>query len=566
MNFFRSLLPATIPSQFTSKGELITLRERILQSILLFTAGFGFITYVIVFITLMVRKLWVEGIFLTVAMAILILAALIRKWSIISRAYMLLLIIYGAGLWVFIRNGLAGDGRMLLLTFTILTTVLLGLRSGIISLIFSIVTMLIFSIGVGPGIFHIPQLDAIAGAQSQYDWLIATILFSLLGTMGTISLGVLVNSLNQSLTKQTDIAGNMEAERVSLEQHVQHRTEEIERKMVQIRTAGEISRAISSVLNPQSLLQQVVDLIHDRFNLYYVGAFLIEKNGEFAVLQAGTGEAGQQMMEAGHRLPVGGSSMIGWATANKQARIALDVGDEAVRFNNPYLPETRSELALPILGRMSVLGALSIQSIEASAFDADDITILQGIADSLAIALENARLFQQTQENLEEIQSLNRAYLLHGWQEFIDQAEQLSYSFDNTSVPKSEKPGENILIPITLRDQTIGQLEIETDSAELSFDEKNLVDAITVQTALALENARLLQETQQHAAQEEKVNEMTANLSRAATIQDILKTALEELGHLPSITEVSVHLTPPEGVTPVAETPLGGGNGKENAG
>lgn len=113
--------------------------------------------------------------------------------------------------------------------------------------------------------------------------------------------------------------------------------------------------------------------------------------------------------------------MIGWCIANHQARIALDVGDEAVRFNNPYLPNTRSELALPILSRATVVGALTVQSALAKAFDQNDIIVLQGIADGLAAAIENTHLVAELQQNLDELRSLNRDYLNQAWSEVIDE-------------------------------------------------------------------------------------------------------------------------------------------------
>jgi DNA-binding LacI/PurR family transcriptional regulator/GAF domain-containing protein len=173
---------------------------------------------------------------------------------------------------------------------------------------------------------------------------------------------------------------------------------------VRLQTAAEVSRTASSILDPDELIQQVVDLVQERLGLYYAGLFLVDEEGaeaksggKWAVLRAGTGEAGRQMLEQGHRLEVGGESMIGWCVANKQARIALDVGEEAVRFDNPFLPETRSELALPLVSRGQAIGALTIQSTQEAAFSDEDISVLQTMADQLANVIQNARLFEEQQ-------------------------------------------------------------------------------------------------------------------------------------------------------------------------
>ena len=151
----------------------------------------------------------------------------------------------------------------------------------------------------------------------------------------------------------------------------------------------------------EELLQQVVDLVQARFELYYAGLFLVAQevtgdgeSGNWAVLQVGTGEAGRQMVEQGHKLEIGGESMIGRCVATKQPRIAMDVGEEAVRFANPLLPDTRTELALPLVSRGQALGALTIQSRQQAAFSVDDIAVLQTMADQLAITIDNANLIE----------------------------------------------------------------------------------------------------------------------------------------------------------------------------
>jgi PAS domain S-box-containing protein len=184
--------------------------------------------------------------------------------------------------------------------------------------------------------------------------------------------------------------------------------EEAGKRARQLQTAAEVSRAASSILDPDELLRQAVDLIRERFGLYYTGIFLVDDAGQYAVLRAGTGEAGQEMLKRGHKLEVGGESMIGWCVANARARIALDVGQEAVRFENPLLPGTRSEMALPLISRGQVIGAVTVQSSRVAAFSAEDITVLQTMADQLANAIRNARLFQGICSTLERLDTMNR--------------------------------------------------------------------------------------------------------------------------------------------------------------
>jgi len=172
---------------------------------------------------------------------------------------------------------------------------------------------------------------------------------------------------------------------------------EVERRALQLQAVADVSHAINSVLDPNELIRQAVDLVRDRFNLYYVGLFLLDEERRFVVLKAGTGDAGRQMVSQNHRLEVGETSMIGQCIAKRQARVALDVGQEAIRFENPLLPDTHSELALPLISRGQVIGAITVQSDRQSAFAEEDIIVLQTMADQIAVAIENARLFEQTQ-------------------------------------------------------------------------------------------------------------------------------------------------------------------------
>lgn len=179
------------------------------------------------------------------------------------------------------------------------------------------------------------------------------------------------------------------------------------KRTIQLQTAAEVSNAASSILDINILLPNVVELIRNHFDYYYVGIFLVDESRTWAYLRAATGEMGKKMIAAGHRLPIGDSSMIGWCIANRHARIALDVGEDAVRFRNPDLPLTRSEIALPLIKHGDVIGAMTIQSVMPSAFSRVDITALQTMADQVANAIENAQLFTERDGLIGELEKRN---------------------------------------------------------------------------------------------------------------------------------------------------------------
>ncbi len=199
----------------------------------------------------------------------------------------------------------------------------------------------------------------------------------------------------QILTRHLAVA----VQNYRLTAHAQQRARQIE-------TGAEVSKITSSILDPNRLIAQAVNLIKKGFNFYYVGVFLTDVVKNQAILRAGSGQEGKRQLKAKHSLALDESSMIGWCITNKQARIAFDVGQDAVHFNNPYLPLTRSEMALPLISRDIVIGAVTIQSEKPSAFSNDDIATLQIMADQLANAIVNSQLYQKSQQSTRELETL----------------------------------------------------------------------------------------------------------------------------------------------------------------
>ncbi len=344
---------------------------------------------------------------------------------------------------------------------------------------------------------------------------------------------------------------------------------QIERRALQLGTASEVARAVSTVLDLDELLPQVVQVIKERFDLYYAGLFLLDKAGRWAVLRAGTGEAGQAMLAAGHKLMVGGESMIGDCVARGEARIALDVGEEAVRFKNPHLPHTHSEMALPLISRGRVIGAMSIQSERRAAFSEGDITALQTMADQIAVAIDNARLFAESQAAVEEVEAVQRRYIEEAWVEYMrDRAvsgyEQSAYGLkalqqellpevkqaleaqDVIVRPDSAESGQEreatLVVPIMLRGQPIGALGLKGAEGERQWndDDVALAQALSQQLALAAENLRLIEETRRRATREELIGQITARMRRTLDLDMILQTATREMREVLNLAEAEV--------------------------
>jgi GAF domain-containing protein/HAMP domain-containing protein len=181
-----------------------------------------------------------------------------------------------------------------------------------------------------------------------------------------------------------------------LERKVEARTQQIE-------TAAEIGRAATSILSTEALLRRAVDLIRDRFGYYHVSVFLLDEAGHYAVLRESTGEVGARLKSQHYRLAVGSNSLIGWVTTNRKPRVALDVVGDDMYFKDELLPDTRSEAALPLIVGDRLIGALDVQSRSLNAFGQADVDVLQVLADQLAVAIENGRLFAR-QERVAQLE------------------------------------------------------------------------------------------------------------------------------------------------------------------
>lgn len=456
----------------------------------------------------------------------------------------------GMALLSYYRYGLAGDGRIWLMFFVLYSTIFYSLRGSIIAGIVSVITHIIAAFLIGQN--RIPTSPAYNYNAPMSVWFGTGITFTLVVAILAFSIAILLRDLDQKLIDQSSttvnkglLGQNLSEER----QEIKEDTQQLEKRLKQIRSAADITRNLGTILDPQALLDYVTEQIKNSFDLYYVGAFIVDEWNRYAHLTAGTGEAGQKMLADGHKLSIGGSSMVGWSTAHRQPRISLDVGEEAIRFTNPHLPLTRSELALPLVIGDQVLGALSVQSTEVNAFDPDAITTLQGIADNLAINLHNARMFQQLEGNLQEIQQLNREYLSEAWRDVDMEGQGISIEVESENPPGESESAQTLNVPLTLReDQVIGNILLEATRDNWSPEEMEFIEAISNQAALALESARLLEETQRRVEREQTISRMTTQFARTLDFDTLIQMIVRELGKLPKVVEASIHIAPPDGL------------------
>lgn len=392
---------------------------------------------------------------------------------------------------------------------------------------------------------------------------------------------LLINRLNESILraqKSELIQRNENAEllalRASLEDRVQERTSELEkanqsaeRRARQFRAVTQVVSAVSSVQSLDELLPLITRVISEQFNVYHTGVFLLDENQEFAVLRAANSEGGQKMLARNHKLAVGQAGIVGYVTATGQPRIALNVEADSAFFDNPDLPETRSEIALPLQYAGQIIGALDVQSVEANAFQPDDISVLSTLANQVAVAINNAFTIEEAKKTLLEAQSAIGQIGQEAWQVLRPKQLGLGFYYSESGVKPLQKPIENpeaavalgkgeavltsgqensrLAIPIHLRGQVIGVMQLSTRGEyKLTEDDADIAKAVAERLSLAIETATLLQSTQHRAEIEKITANISSRIGSSAQFDTILQTAAQELSRALGGSDVLVQIEP----------------------
>jgi GAF domain-containing protein len=369
--------------------------------------------------------------------------------------------------------------------------------------------------------------------------------------------------------------------------------EETRKRALQLQTAAEIARDISGSLDLSELLAEAVTLIHERFNFYHAAVFLVDAGGKNIVIREATGEAGAQMKRAGHKLKVGSKSIVGYVTGSGEPLVVNDTARDATYYANPLLPDTRSEIAIPLKVGTRILGALDVQSETPYSFAEEDVNVLRILADQLAIAVINSELFAETQEHLSQHRLLHHvttaaasgttleealnsaaqglqvtlggdrvAILLANREKntlevravagYSEEVKQIEVPFgegitgwvavhqqpqridDVLNDPRYIQAGANIrselAIPMIYRGEILGILNVESDQpSAYSENDEELLGTLGGSLAAIIANARLLEQIRRQVDRERLLYEVTSKIRRSPDVQTIMATTANEL-------------------------------------
>ena len=487
------------------------------------------------------------------------------------RASFLIALFIGLGTAALINYGLSGTGIIFLFGSILLANLLFNSKISILLDILGVVPIIVIGSLMVTGTISLPPIDVMANSGNAWQWVIAVaVIIFAAGPIAT-SLLLILRGMNKALVKRESITEGLEASQVSLEQRVEERSADLKNKIAQFEIASQIAREISGETNLEGLLNTAVNQIRDRFGFYHVGVFLNDDKNEFSVLRAATGEAGRMMLERGHRLKIGEIGIVGYVAGRGEARISSNVADDVVHFKNPLLPETRSEIAIPLRTKEQIIGALDVQSVVMDAFTVDDISILQTIADQLSIAFEKTHLVEQLRRSVDELETTYRTNTQRAWRTHLRNTNQkLAYRYrdsrlenqadDSDHAREAQLKGQSVFkvvpgvkdeqgrpvtvlaIPIKLRNQVLGVVDIHFESASISPDLISLIEGTVSRLAVSLENARLMEEIQIRAERERMVGEISSKVRAASDVDSVLRIAIQEIGRSLGVSEVMVQL------------------------
>jgi GAF domain-containing protein len=474
----------------------------------------------------------------------------------------------GLGIQAYTADGVKDVIIFAYIALGLLASIIINWRAGSLVILSSIIVVWVLAL-LETNRLITPQLQEPTGYARDLSFIF--IVITALIYFSTTSLREAIARATKSEESLRTSNRELQELNQSLEDRVASRTAELElanqrneKRAKQFEAIAQVARATTTNESLDALLPRLASLISDHFGFYHAGIFLIDEERRFAVLMAANSEGGKRMLARGHRLQVGQTGIVGFVSAVGMPRIALDVGDDAVYFDNPDLPNTRSEMALPLQVANEVIGVLDVQSIVSNAFQEEDIEVLSTLADQVAIAIQNSRTYEKMQELVEQAQKVSGGYVEETWR--LLQAEETGVGFRvaGDRVNKLTRPltslhikkaiteqhtvvegGKDaaLAIPIRLRNEVIGVMDIRSpEEHEWDEDEVDIAEAVADRLSLALETTLLLKSTQRRAELERVTADIADKIGATTQFDTILRTAAEELSRVFGGSEVLVQI------------------------
>ncbi|MBN1449956.1 MAG: GAF domain-containing protein [Anaerolineales bacterium] len=519
-------------------------REQFLQRILVIAAVLGIVAVIPALLNtdnLILQGIYIGAFVMLVATIVIRLPYLIKAGIFVALPLIL-------GLSSMANAGIHGDSLFFLLAYVILSALLIGPRSGLVAIGLSETVIIVTGYLVLNG--HFSLLDPLSIVGGPGIWIIDSVVYLLVSLVVISGLRMLQEGFRQALAQNKTMVDALRESQMELENRVAERTKELVRKTSQLSASAFVARQTAEIQELDKILSSSVNIIAKQFDLYHVGIYLINERGDYAILQAASSEGGKSLLERGHRLRVGTQGIIGLVAAEMKPRIALDVNENTAFLKNPELPKTRSELSLPLVVHNKAIGVLDLQSSETQAFQHEDIDIFQSLADQIAVTIENARLLTESQLVISQLEIASGVEMRQNWQaDSVSRKPAYHYSATGLRPIMEATPpkGKNVLeIPLMLRGEKIGKISLQRkdEFQNWTTQEETVAAEVATQTALALENIRLVEQTRQRAERKQAISGIANRIRETLDLDMVLRTSAREIQSTLLLEEAEVRLIP----------------------
>lgn len=466
----------------------------------------------------------IDGIFITTY--VLIALSAIFNFPYTIRITTFLLGAYALAMAELISLGILGDSLFFFLALVVFSTMLLSPRAGLVSIAISILTLALMGFLIQNGRFD--TLNPDATPSKVEDWVSGGVALVMLGVVIIFGFRQLESEFSLAQTRISQTLSALRDERNSLESRVEERT-------LQLRRINEVERAVAAVLDLNEILPLAAKYIQNEFGFYCTAVYILDSSAQWIELKEAIGEAGRLMKEKKHRISVNGRSLVAQVVRSKAGQIIQNSSQIVQEY--PLFPYTRSLIVVPLVAGDTLLGVLEMHSSKETEFLPQDLDAFQNMANGISVSIENARLFQEAQQSIMEMQATQRQYLETVWSSLAAERN-LQYALGDTE----QADVNSLKVPLALRNHTLGEI-VTAGVKDWTPEQKNLIEAIAAQASLALENARLVEESRFTASQEKLTNEIIARVWAAPNMDAILQTVVRELGRNLEASEVEIEIS-----------------------
>lgn len=557
------------PMDSSSEFEgLKTARNKLLQNILNGSLIMGTILFFISLYNSIQQINYFSLTLVLIGYSTIFLVTFVRTLPFHVRVSVLSALFFVVGVVSLSQSGLNANGLLYFLYSILIIVLLEERRYWFFPFLLIAVSISILGFLVQTGV--IISGNFIVSNNSLLYWIAVSVNFLFLAFLISTSISAFVQELqaqstlailqNSTLTEENKILANnlVDFEKV------------LDRRKSRLVTTRQISRELSQETSLDNLLHDSVDLIRSQLGYYHAAIYLADERNENAVLRAATGEAGRLLLERKHRLRIRDEGVVGYVIARGESRTAFDVSEDPMQYKNSVLPNTRSEMAVPLRVGTRIIGALDIQSDQIEAFNEEDVDVLQSIADQLSTTIDKTTQIQMLSQKVADLEEGYQSYTQSVWRthlrgskkqlNYVYKQDSLGTDYEKTNIADDailrgepiiasaedqegvENPESELAVPITLRNQTLGVLNIKCKGKTVPDEMVTLITNASDRLALALENARLLEQIQERAEREHLIGNISSKVRSAVDIDSILRTTAAELGKTLSIDEVRIQL------------------------